>query len=153
MNKKIVKKIKLKLPTIKVKNSGVINLQFYDDFPDGNLVIGEALKSIPFIIKRFYYINNLFNKKAIRGYHAHKKLDQIIFCINGSFVLNLDDGVSKQKILLNNPYYGIRLGSLLWHTMEKFSSDCVILVLANDYYKESDYLRNYDEFIKYLNKK
>jgi len=138
---------------IKVKNSEIIKLQFFNDFPDGNLVIGEAKKNIPFEIKRIYYINKLFNKKAKRGYHAHKKLDQVIFCINGSFVLNLDDGLNKQDILLNDPCYGIRLGSLLWHTMEKFSSDCVILVLANDYYDENDYIRNYDEFIKYINKK
>jgi dTDP-4-dehydrorhamnose 3,5-epimerase-like enzyme len=138
---------------IKVKNSGIIKLQFFNDFPDGNLVIGESKRSVPFDIKRIYYINNLFNKKAIRGHHAHKKLEQIIFCINGSFVLNLDDGKTKQKITLSDPYYGVRLGPLLWHTMEKFSPDCVILVLADDYYKESDYLRNYDEFIKYLKKK
>ncbi len=137
---------------IKVKNSGIIKLQFFNDFPDGNLVIGESKKSVPFDIKRVYYINNLFNKKAVRGHHAHKKLEQIIFCINGSFVLNLDDGKNKQKILLNDPCYGVRLGALLWHTMEKFSSDCVILVLADDYYKESDYLRNYEDFIKYLKK-
>jgi len=138
---------------IKVKNSGIIKLQFFNDFPDGNLVIGESKKSVPFDIKRIYYINNLFNKKAIRGHHAHKKLEQIIFCINGSFVLNLDDGKTKQKITLSDPCYGVRLGPLLWHTMEKFSPDCVILVLADDYYQESDYLRNYDEFKKYLKKK
>ncbi len=138
---------------IKVKNSGIIKLQLFNDFPDGNLAIAEAKKSVPFEIKRVYYINSLFNKKAVRGHHAHKKLDQIIFCINGSFTLNLDDGRTKQKILLDNPGLGVRLGPLLWHTMEKFSSDCVILVLANDYYKESDYLRDYNEFKKYLNKK
>lgn len=141
------------IKTVKVKNSGIIKMQFFNDFPDGNLVIGEAEKNIPFKIKRVYYINNLYNKNAIRGYHAHKKLDQIIFCINGSFVLKLDDGKNKQKIVMNDNYYGVRLGPLLWHTMEKFSSDCVILVLASDYYKEGDYLRNYDDFIKYLKKK
>ncbi|MBU0721842.1 FdtA/QdtA family cupin domain-containing protein, partial [Patescibacteria group bacterium] len=134
---------------IKVKNSGIIKLQSFNDFPDGNLIIGESKKNVPFDIKRIYYINNLFNKKAKRGHHAHKKLEQIIFCINGSFVLNLNDGQIKQKILLNNPCYGIRLGPLLWHVMEKFSPDCVILVLADNYYKESDYIRNYDKFIKY----
>jgi len=143
----------MKTIKIKVKNSGIVKMQFFDDFPDGNLVIGEARKNIPFDIRRVYYINNLFNKKSNRGHHAHKKLEQIIFCVNGSFVLNLDDGENKQKIIMDNPYYGVRLGQLLWHTMEKFSSDCVILVLANDYYKESDYLRSYDKFIKYLKRK
>jgi len=142
----------MKLPKIKVKNSGVIKLQFYNDFPDGNLVIGEALKSIPFPIKRVYVINNLFNQKAIRGKHAHKKLEQVIFCVNGSFVLALDDGKTKQRIKIDSPYYGVRLGPRLWHTMTSFSKDCVILVLAADYYREKDYLRNYDEFNKFISK-
>lgn len=137
---------------IKVKNSGIIKLQFFNDFPDGNLFIGESSKSIPFEVKRIYYINGLFNKKAIRGKHAHKKLEQIIFCINGSFVLNLDDGKNKQSLKMDNPAFGIRLGAKLWHTMTKFSSDCVILVLADDYYKESDYLRDYDQFLQYIKK-
>ena len=140
----------MRIPTFKVKHSGVHKLQFYDDFPDGNLVIGEAKKTVPFEIKRIYYINNLFNKSATSGKHAHKKLDQIIFCINGSFQLMLDDGANKQTITMDDPAYGIRLGPLLWHTMSQFSKDCMILVLADDYYNESDYLRNYDEFLAYI---
>ena len=135
---------------IKVKNSGLIKLQVVDDFPDGNLVIGEANKSVPFSIKRVYYINNLYNRKAERGKHAHKRLEQIIFCVNGHFTLTLDDGENKQSILMNDPSYGIRLGPNLWHTMTKFSSDCVILVLANDHFNENDYIRNYQEFLNYV---
>ena len=138
---------------IKVKNSGIVKLQFFDDFPDGNLVIGESKKNIPFEIKRVYFINNLFNPKAIRGNHAHKKLEQIIFCINGSFVLTLDDGTNRQKITMDNPCYGVRLGPKLWCSMTKFSKGCVILVLANDYFKENDYIRNYDEFLKFVKKR
>ena len=138
----------MKNPKIKVKNSGIIKLQFFDDFPDGNLVIGEARRNVPFDIKRVYYINNLFNKKSARGQHAHKKLEQIIFCVNGSFVLKLDDGAVKQKIVMDNPYWGVRLGPMLWHSMENFSSDCVILVLADGYFAEKDYIRDYSDFIK-----
>jgi hypothetical protein len=138
---------------IKVKNSGIVKLQFFNDFPDGNLVIGEARKNVPFSIKRVYFINNLFNKKAKRGYHAHKKLEQVIFCVNGRFTLHLDDGRTKQSIIMDDPYYGVRLGPLLWHTMGSFSPDCVILVLASDYYRAGDYLRDYDQFIDYLKKK
>jgi len=135
---------------IKVKNSGIIKAQFFNDFPDGNLAIAEKGKSVDFDIKRVYFINNLFNKKTRRGFHAHKTLEQIIFCINGYFTLMLDDGKTKQKILMNDPCYGVRLGPKLWHTMTKFSPDCVILVLAADCYKESDYLRDYDQFLKYI---
>ncbi len=137
---------------IKVKHSGLVKINFFNDFPDGNLVICEAKKNISFDIKRVYFINNLFNKKAKRGHHAHKKLEQVIFCINGSFVLKLDDGQTKQSILMNNSSWGVRLGPKLWHTMEKFSADCVILVLASDYYQESDYLRDYQKFLEYIKK-
>ncbi|OGE82668.1 MAG: fatty-acid oxidation protein subunit alpha [Candidatus Doudnabacteria bacterium RIFCSPHIGHO2_01_FULL_49_9] len=134
---------------LKVKHSGFVKLLFYDDFPDGNLVIGEAIRNIPFQIKRFYFINYLFNPKAIRGLHAHKKAKQAIFCINGSFDLHLDDGHSQQKIRMDDPGVGILLGPGLWHAMKRFSRDCLILVVASDYYKESDYIRNYQEFLKY----
>jgi hypothetical protein len=135
---------------LKVRNSGIIKLQYFDDFPDGTLVIGEAHKNIPYDIKRIYYVTNLSNPKAIRGKHAHKTLEQYIFCLSGSFRLHLDDGKRKQNITLDSPFYGIRLGPRLWRIMKKFSRDCVILVLASDYYDESDYIRNYDEFLNYV---
>ncbi len=137
---------------IKVKNSGIIKLQFVDDFPDGILVIGEVGKNIPFEPKRVYYITNLSNPKAIRGKHAHKQLEQYIFCVSGTFRLHLDDGITKQNITLDSPYYGIRLGPMLWHTMSKFSRDCVILVVASDYFDEGDYIRNYNQFLEYIKK-
>ncbi len=140
----------MRLPKIKVKNSGVVKCQFFNDFPDGNLVIAEGRRNIPFPIKRVYFINHLFNKKAHRGWHAHKKLEQIIFCVNGHFRLTLDDGRTKQTINFDNPYYGLRLGPRLWHTMTRFSPDCVILVLASDYYRASDYIRDYGEFKKFI---
>lgn len=135
---------------IRVKHSGVISLQYFDDFPDGALMIAENKKSVPFNIKRVYYITNLYNKRSRRGFHAHKKLEQYIFCVRGSFTLLLDDGSKKQRLTLDTPYLGVRLGSKLWHEMSNFSSDCVILVLADDFYKESDYIRDYNAFLKYI---
>lgn len=135
-------------PNIIVKNSGTIKLSFFDDFPDGNLTIAEGNKNIPFDIKRVYFINNLFNKKSVRGKHAHQKLEQVIFCINGRFTLDLDDGINKQSITLDDSHFGIRLGKMLWHEMKDFSNDCVILVFASDYYDEKDYIRDYGEFLK-----
>jgi hypothetical protein len=136
--------------TLKVKNSELVKLQYFDDFPDGILVIGESLKTVPFEIKRIYYITNLSNPKAVRGKHAHKSLEQYLFCVSGSFHLHIDDGVQKQNILLDNPYRGIKLGPRVWRTMSKFSRDCVILVLASDYYDEHDYIRDYSEFKEYI---
>ena len=135
---------------IKVKNSGVVELQLFDDFPDGNLVVAEIGKNIPFKVRRFYVINNLFHSTAVRGKHAHKKTEQYIFCLNGKFTLNLDDGKTRQKITMDKPYIGILLGKMLWHSMSNFSKDCVILVFASDYYKESDYIRDYDQFLKFV---
>jgi hypothetical protein len=135
---------------IKVKNSGIVKLKFFKDFPDGNLFIAEARKNIPFKIKRVYFINGFTNEKAVRGKHAHKKLNQAIFCLNGSFDLSLDDGKRKQKIRLKDPSVGIILKPMLWHTMSGFSKDCVILVLADEWYKESDYIRDYQKFKKML---
>lgn len=135
---------------IQVEHSGIIELPSFNDFPDWNLVIGEVHKDIPFDIKRIYYINQLHNPTAVRGKHAHKKLEQIIFCINGNFTLVLDDGINKQSILMNNPCIWIKLWAKLWHDMMEFSPDCVILVLADDYYNKEDYIRNYEEFLQYI---
>lgn len=132
----------------RVRNSGLIPLQFFKDLPDGNLFIAEAGRQVPFDIKRVYFINTLANPKAVRGHHAHRTLEQAIFCISGSFTLNLDDGVVKQRLLVNDPSCGVRLGPMLWHTMSSFSYDCVILVLASDRFDEADYIRDYDEFLR-----
>jgi hypothetical protein len=134
------------VPAIRVARSGVVRLKSVPDLPDGNLFIGEARREIPFAIKRFYFINALANPRAVRGRHAHRKLEQVIFCINGSFVLHLDDGRKKQRIRLHDPAVGIVLGPWLWHTMAEFSYDCVILVVASDRYREADYIRDYEEF-------
>lgn len=137
------------MESIKLINSGVIELKKKHDDRDGNLIIAESKRDIPFEIKRVYYINNLENCISVRGKHAHKELEQVIFCINGSFVLDLDDGNNKQTLLMNRDNIGVFLGKMLWHEMREFSSGCVLLVFASDYYNESDYIRDYNEFINY----
>lgn len=138
---------------IKVKNSGVVKLQmFRDKDGDGDLFIAEATRNIPFKIKRVFFINNPKRKNSVRGNHAHKKYNQVIFCASGSFFLNLDDGLTKQRIFMDDPSIGIILGPKLWHTMTDLSKNCNILVLADDFYRKDDYLRNYEEFLKYINK-
>lgn len=138
------------MPPLIVKNSGYITLKKIRDNRDGNLIIMEALRDIPFDIKRVYYVTNLENSVSVRGNHAHKLLEQVIFCIQGCFTLGLDDGVNRQKILMNKDNIGVILGKGLWHTMEEFSSGCVLLVVASDYYKEEDYIRDYDDFLKFI---
>jgi SAM-dependent methyltransferase len=137
---------------INVKHSGIVRLSETNDEKGGRLIIGEFDKTIPFPVKRLYHIADMKDRKAVRGGHAHKKTDQVIFCVRGSFRLTLKDGESMQKIYLRNPAIGIRLGPKLWHTMTSFSKDCVIMVLASENYDESDYIRNYGDFLHYLKK-
>lgn len=116
----------------------------------GSLVALEAEKSVPFMIKRVYYI---FGTKAgvSRGFHAHKKLQQVAICITGSCRMILDDGQQRNEVLLNSPNKGLVIGDLVWREMHDFSEDCVLLVLASEHYDESDYIRNYDDFIHQVN--
>ena len=132
------------------KNCEFIQLQKIVDERDGVLNIAEAGLQIPFEIKRVYFITDLDFRSAARGHHAHKELQQVIFCINGSFKLVVHDGSSQQEILLDTPEQGIFLGKKLWHTMSEFSVDCIILVLASDEFNESDYIRDFNEFKQYL---
>ncbi|MCZ2443328.1 MAG: FdtA/QdtA family cupin domain-containing protein [Flavobacteriales bacterium] len=141
----------MKQPII-VKNSGYVELKLIRDDRDGNLIILEALRDVPFEVKRLYYITNLENSFSIRGQHAHRELEQVIFCIQGSFTLGLDDGQNQQQVLMNKVNVGIKLGKMLWHTMEDFSIGCVLLVIASDYYSEADYIRDYAEFLQLVKK-
>lgn len=127
---------------IHCKNCKIVELSTFQDGKDGCLSVAEGM---PFQIKRVYYIYGLDND-AIRGKHAHKKLEQVLFCINGSCIMELDDGINGQSIVLNEPSVGIYIGPKLWHTMSHFSENCIILVLASDYYDESDYIRDYSQF-------
>ena len=134
------------LPELEVRNSGWLPLQKVDDGDDGNLCIIEALRNVPFAIKRVYFINRLANCVSVRGKHAHRELRQAIFCISGSFVLTLDDGEREQDVLMFRDDVGILLEPGLWHVMHSFSSGCVVLVAASDYFAEEDYIRDYGEF-------
>ena len=133
---------------LSVRNSCFVTLPRIIDDRDGVLCIMNSLQEIPFDIKRMYYINNLDPRSSLRGKHAHRKLRQVIFCINGSFTLTLDDGEKQQDIFMREDNVGVILEPMLWHTMHDFSSGCVLLVAASDYYDEADYIRNYNEFIQ-----
>ena len=137
---------------IKVRHSGYVTLKKIADGHDGSICVAEGLREIPFEIKRVYYINNLENCVSIRGHHAHKKLEQVIFCISGSFVLSLDDGETKQDVNMFRDNVGVVLKPGLWHTMRDFSCNCILLVFASDVFRESDYIRDYDEFLEWRRK-
>lgn len=115
----------------------------------GQLVALEEIKDIPFKIKRVYYMYE--TKDGVRrGYHAHKKLEQILICIHGSCKILLDNGSEKKVVPLEKPYEGLYVGNSVWREMYDFSDDAVLMVLASEYYDESDYIRDYDEFLKHI---
>lgn len=117
----------------------------------GQLVAVEELNNIPFEIKRVYYIYDTLTDVS-RGHHAHKKLKQVLICVHGSCKIKLDNGKEKEIILLDKPNVGLYLENDIWREMFDFSEDAVLLVLASEYYTEDDYIRNYDDFIKYVNR-
>lgn len=115
----------------------------------GTLAFLEAERDISFPIKRIYYIYNV-PAEGRRGFHAHKKLEQFLICIHGSCKILLDDGNEQKIVKLVDPGEALYIGPSTWREMFDFSGDAVLLVLASEYYDESDYIRDYDSFIKYL---
>ena len=111
----------------------------------GSLIALENNHNIPFDVKRVYYIFNT-KDKVRRGFHAHKNLKQVAICVSGSCKFLLDDGKNKEEIELNTPNQGLFLEGLIWREMFDFSEDCVLIVLADDYYDEEDYIRDYEVF-------
>lgn len=112
----------------------------------GSLIVLEAQNQIPFEIRRVYFIHGT-KEGVARGFHAHKELRQVAICAAGSCVMVLDNGIEKQKVTLDSPSEGVLIDKLVWHEMHDFSHDCVLLVLASSEYDESDYIREYRDFI------
>jgi hypothetical protein len=131
-----------------LRNCGALELQHVNGGPVGSLTIAEHGRALPFDFKRVFYITSVSDRAVVRGKHAHKTLQQAIFAAQGSFLLDVDDGRQKASVLLDRPQVGVYLGPLLWHEMREFSPDCVAVVLAAAAYDESDYIRDYNEFLK-----
>lgn len=116
----------------------------------GSLVALEAQKTVPFDVKRVYYIFGT-QQGVSRGFHAHKNLKQVAVCVTGKCKMVLDDGKKREEVWLDSPTTGLIIEDLTWREMHNFSEDCVLLVLASEHYDESDYIRDYDEFKKVAN--
>lgn len=123
----------------------LIQLQKHGD-ERGSLIALEETTNIPFQIKRVYYIFQT-KENVRRGFHAHKKLKQVAIAVKGSCRFLLDDGNERVEVLLDNPAQGLLIESVIWREMYDFSDDCVLMVLADDFYNESDYIRDYEIFI------
>ena len=113
----------------------------------GQLVALEENRNIPFDLKRVFYIFGT-QEGVSRGNHSHYKTKQFLVAVNGSCKVTLDDGYNKETFNLSQPNLGLFQDALIWGTMHDFSSDCVLMVLANEYYDASDYITDYDKFLK-----
>ena len=118
----------------------------------GNITAIENNKNIPFSVKRIYYLYDIPGGED-RGAHAHKELQQFIVAASGSFDITINDGANKRTISLNHPNRALHLVSGIWRELSNFSSGAICLVLASKKYSESDYIREYKDFIEFKQKK
>lgn len=115
--------------------------------PRGNLTVAEQLRSVPFEIRRVYWTYDVPSGEH-RGGHAHRHCREFIIAVSGSFTVTLDDGHNRRSFLLNHPYQGLLVETGVWRTLEDFSSGAVCLVLAEDFFEEDDYIRDYDDYLQ-----
>ena len=114
-------------------------------FDDCYLYFAQNPDHIPFGIKRIYFITNA-KTKFPRGFHAHRKTQQVLFCIQGSIKLTLDNGHKREQLLLNHPSKGIFINKMVWHEMYNFKKNTILLVLTSRVFNEGDYIRDYEKF-------
>lgn len=134
-----------------MKGYSIINFETHPD-ERGKLCSLSNNKEIPFEIKRIYYTWDM-PKEAIRGGHAHKKLDEVMVCLSGSCDFVLDDGNEKITITLDSPNKGLYIKADLWRDFRNFSDNCVVILIASDYYDTNDYIRDYNKYLKLKNNK
>lgn len=109
-------------------------------------------EALPFEIKKVLIIQGM-KESDTRGGHTHHITQQLLFCISGACTVNLDNGKEKKSIVLNKSNQGLLLHPYVWHTMENFNNETMLLVLADTSYDEKEYIRNYDDFIRYAKEK
>ena len=132
-----------------MRNINLIDIPKFND-SRGNLAVIEG-STIPFKIKRVYYLYDV-PSDSYRGGHAHKEQFEILIAISGSFNVILNDSKEKKTITLNKPNIGLLIKTNVWRELENFSSGSACLVLASDIFREEDYIRNYNDFLKFVDK-
>lgn len=128
----------------------MLELDRHDSDRKGCLTVVENGKTLPFHVKRVYYLYDVPGGES-RGAHAHRDLSQFIVAASGSFTVTLDDGKCKRSFFLNRPYQGLYVKPGMWRILDDFSSGAICMVLASDIYSEDDYIRDYNEFIRFRN--
>lgn len=117
--------------------------------PRGNISAVNNSKEIPFDIKRVFYLYDIPGGES-RGAHAHKQCHQFLVAASGAFEVLMDDGNTQRHVQLNRPYIGLHIPPGIWASEINFSSGAICLVLASHDYNENDYIRDYNEFIRYI---
>lgn len=119
------------------------------EFPDlrGTLSVGEFGTRFPFLPRRYFLVYDVASER-VRGEHAHKKCHQFLTCIHGACSVLADDGSNRQEFRLDRRNFGIHLPPMIWGIQYKFTRDAVLLVFASEHYDDTDYIRNYQEFVK-----
>lgn len=130
--------------SVSIKDCRIIELPKISD-PRGNLTFIEGTRTLPFEIKRVFYLYDVPGGEE-RAAHANKVLQEFFVAASGSFDIIVDDGSAKHRFFLNRSYYGLYVPGMIWRKLENFSSGSVCLVLASEFYDPNDYHRNYDEF-------
>ena len=134
-----------------VAGNKIIRIRTVSTPGEGDLSFFEAGRDFGFEIKRIYYITKV-PEGICRGFHAHKELRQMLFCPYGEIRLTLDDGSVREEITLNDPAVGVLIEKPTWREMLWLKEDSVLCVAASEYYREDDYIRNYEEFCEYVHK-
>lgn len=129
-----------------VNDCKIIDIRRYSD-TRGYLSVVENGIDIPFDIKRIYYLYMV--PEVARGAHAHKELQQLLIATSGSVEVNMDDGREKKSFMLDRPWKGLLIPAGLWRDLENFSGGAVLMCLASEKYDAEDYIRDYNEFLKY----
>jgi hypothetical protein len=130
-----------------MKNVDIIEIPAYSDPTYGKLVPVETEDSIPFCVKRIYYIYDVPEAQR-RGFHSHIELKQALICVHGSVMIHVRMPGEAAEYRLDDPQKVLLIGPMIWREMYDFSSDAVLLVLANEHYDVSDYLRDYEAYEK-----
>ena len=131
-----------------VLDCSIVELDKHHSDRKGNLSVVENGITLPFDVKRVYYLYDVPGGES-RGSHAHKDLEQLIIAASGSFKVTLDDGKNKRSFFLNRPYQGLYVKPGMWRDLEDFSSGAVCMVLASEVYQAEDYIRDYQEFLRF----
>lgn len=120
----------------------------FKDFSDGrgHLTPIESMRDLPFSIRRIYYITGVPENQE-RGFHSHRNLEQVMLCLYGSIKVRIQTPYESEIVQLESPLEGLYIGNMVWREMFDFSEGAVLLVLASEFYRESDYIRDYEDYL------